>query len=142
LQRIAGYVGKAQRFASSFELEQHLRQIAAPFGPLSDAQWRHLARYSAKQLPDGAVVYRYDPGIAAAFKGPLQAVDLWTSWQQIQCPTLVLRGAESDLLLRSDAQAMTQRGPCAHLVEFPGVGHAPALLDAAQIAVVREWLLD
>jgi pimeloyl-ACP methyl ester carboxylesterase len=35
---------------------------------------------------------------------------------------------------------MTRRGPRARLVEFPGVGHAPALMDRAQIAVIEDFL--
>jgi pimeloyl-ACP methyl ester carboxylesterase len=61
-------------------------------------------------------------------------------WDQVRCPTLVIRGAESDLLRRQDAAAMTQRGPKARLVEFPGIGHAPALMAADQIAAVEAFL--
>ncbi|HEX7968648.1 MAG TPA: alpha/beta hydrolase, partial [Stellaceae bacterium] len=68
-------------------------------------------------------------------------VDLWPSYDAIRCPTLLLRGAESDLLRPSDAEAMTQRGPRAKLVEFPGIGHAPALMAEDQIAAIRDFLL-
>jgi pimeloyl-ACP methyl ester carboxylesterase len=68
-------------------------------------------------------------------------VDLWAQWDRIVCPTLVLRGAQSDLPRAADAQSMTARGPRAALVEFPGVGHAPALMAADQIAAVRGFLL-
>lgn len=54
----------------------------------------------------------------------------------------MLRGAESDLLTHETAEAMTRRGPRAKLVEIPGVGHAPALMDREQIAIVEEFLLD
>ncbi|MCP6134364.1 alpha/beta hydrolase, partial [Klebsiella pneumoniae] len=55
-------------------------------------------------------------------------------------PTLLIRGAQSDLLSAETAQAMTQRGPRARLVELPGIGHAPTLIHADQIAVVRDFL--
>jgi pimeloyl-ACP methyl ester carboxylesterase len=58
------------------------------------------------------------------------------------CPTLLLRGAESDLLSPATAQAMTQRGPRARLHEFAGVGHAPTLVAPDQVAVVRDFLLS
>jgi len=67
-------------------------------------------------------------------------VDLWALWDRINCPVLVLRGAESDLLLAETAQEMTRRGPRAEVIEIPGCGHAPALLDAGQIDPVRAWL--
>jgi pimeloyl-ACP methyl ester carboxylesterase len=51
-----------------------------------------------------------------------------------------LRGAESDLLSRATWEDMAQRGPRARLAEIPGVGHAPMLMDAAQIGIVRDFL--
>ncbi len=114
----------------------------APFGPLTDAQWRHLAEHSAHHLDDGGLAPAYDPAIATAFAtGQYEDLDLWEHWDRITCPVLVLRGAESDLLLPDTAQEMTRRGPRAELVEFAGVGHAPALMAEDQIAVVRRWLL-
>jgi pimeloyl-ACP methyl ester carboxylesterase len=54
----------------------------------------------------------------------------------------VIRGAESDLLTPDVAQQLTRRGPKAKLVEFAGVGHAPTFMQADQIAVVKQFLLD
>ncbi|MFO1428681.1 MAG: alpha/beta hydrolase [Candidatus Competibacteraceae bacterium] len=142
LQRIAEYVGKPVRFATLDEMERWLRLVAAPFGPLTDAQWRHLTVHSARQLDNGEYAFAYDPGIAETFKAKLEDVDLWPVWEAVQCPVLLLRGAESDVLTRADAEAMQQRGPRATLVEFAGIGHAPALLASAQIEVVRDWLLE
>jgi len=141
LERIGTYVGLDPSFADLAALEATLRRIHAPFGPLSDAQWHHLASHSARKKPDGTLGLAYDPKIGDAFKqGPINDVDLWASWDAISCPTLVLRGAQSDILRPSDAQAMTQRGPHAKLVEFPGIGHAPALMAEDQIAAIREFL--
>ncbi|HYH43920.1 MAG TPA: alpha/beta hydrolase, partial [Burkholderiales bacterium] len=58
----------------------------------------------------------------------------------VTCPTLLLRGADSDLLLSETAVAMTQRGPGAALVEFAGVGHAPMLMTPEEVRIVREFL--
>ena len=140
LQRIADYVGKPARFASLDEMERCLRLVAAPFGPLTDAQWRHLTVHSARQLDSGEYVFAYDPGIAEPFKNKLEDVDLWPVWDAVRCPVLLLRGADSDVLTHADAAAMQTRGPQATLVEFAGIGHAPTLLDEQQIKVVRDWL--
>jgi pimeloyl-ACP methyl ester carboxylesterase len=143
LERIGAYVGKDPVFNTFAELEAYVRKVSAPFGALTDEQWHHLTLHGAKQHDDGSWGMRYDPDIAAPFrKGPLQDIDLWPYWDRISCPTLVLRGAESDLLLRETAQQMQTRGPRARLVEFPGVGHAPMLMSAEQITPVREFLLD
>lgn len=140
IARIADYVGTTPRFVDVEAAEAHLRQIHAPFGALSDGQWRHLTRHSIRALPDGGYGMRYDPGIAEAFRGEPADVDLWSVWDAIKIPVLVLRGAESDVLLPETAQEMTRRGPQARVVEIAGCGHAPALMDSEQIGIVRDWL--
>jgi len=141
LERLAAYVGKAGSFATLEALERYLRQVCAPFGPLTDAQWRHLAQCWARRNDDGSLSPAYDPGIGAAFSGELQDVVLWPVWDAVACPTLVLRGVQSDLLLRETALEMTRRGPRAALEEFDGVGHAPALMAGDQVEAVRRFLL-
>ncbi|MCC7548895.1 MAG: alpha/beta hydrolase [Burkholderiales bacterium] len=140
LERLAGYVGRTGPFADAHELERHLRTVHAPFGPLSDAQWSHLAHHSTRRNQDGSLSLAYDPAIAQALSGPAQDVVLWPLWDAVRCPTLVLRGADSDLLRADTAQEMTRRGPRARLLDFAAVGHAPALMDEDQIGAVAEFL--
>ena len=141
LERINTYLGRDLRFEDLAALESHLREVHAPFGPLTDAQWLHLATHSARTMPGGRLGLAYDQRLAEPMRtGPVEDVDLWPVWDQIRCPVLVLRGTESDLLLAETAREMTERGPKAELVEFEGVGHAPALMAEDQIRVVRAWL--
>jgi pimeloyl-ACP methyl ester carboxylesterase len=141
LQRINSYLGLDLRFASLDALEAHLREIHAGFGPLTDAEWRHLAEYSAARREDGRFGLNYDQRLGQPMKtGPIEDVDLWPVWEQIRCPVLVLRGISSDLLLAETAAEMTRRGPRAEVVEVDGTGHAPALMAKDQIAIVRSWL--
>ena len=146
LQRIGAYLGQPLRWGSVEEAAEYLRGISAGFGPHTREQWLALTRPMLK--PDGAgFKLHYDPAIAVPFRAltPELArageVMLWASYDALRCPTLLLRGAESDLLARDTALAMTVRGPRARLVEFDGVGHAPTLVAPDQIAVVREFLL-
>jgi pimeloyl-ACP methyl ester carboxylesterase len=142
LARIGSYVGRDPSFRDVAEIEAALRVVAASFGPLSDAQWRHLATHSARKKPDGNLGFAYDPHIGDAFRAAEPAdIDLWSAWDAVRCPTLVIRGADSDLLRRADAEAMTRRGPNAKLVELPGIGHAPALMAPDQIAAISDFLL-
>jgi pimeloyl-ACP methyl ester carboxylesterase len=142
MERIAAYVGKDPRFKTFSEMENYVRMVSAPFGPLTDAQWKHLTQHNTRQHADGSWGMNYDPGIALPFqKGPLADIDLGHYFDAVACPTLLLRGAQSDLLQRETALAMTQRGPRPRLVEFEGVGHAPMLMAADQITAVREFLL-
>lgn len=144
LRRIGEYVGKAPRFPNLEAAEQFTRFVSAPFGTLTDAQWRHLTEHSVRQAEDGLWEMRYDPAIAEAFQLGFvmhQDVILWPYYDAIRCPTLVIRGAESDLLPQAALEEMARRGPKAWTREIPGVGHAPMFQDAAQVAVVRDFLL-
>jgi pimeloyl-ACP methyl ester carboxylesterase len=109
---------------------------------LSDEHWAHLTRYSVRQRQDGHYETVYDPGIAVPMRQvPVADLNLWPVWDQIRCPVLVLRGANSDVLLKETAEKMKTRGPKVEVVEFDGVGHAPPLLASRHIDVVRRWLL-
>lgn len=140
LQRIGAYVGKSPTFTSLDEAERYIRSISATFGMLTDAQWRHLTEHSVRRLADGAWRMIYDPAIAQGFTGPLVDIDLWSVWDRIGIPGLVLRGKDSDLLSHDTAQTMTQRGPRAALVEFENVGHAPMLMADDQVGAVVDFL--
>ncbi|MBV8099933.1 MAG: alpha/beta hydrolase, partial [Verrucomicrobia bacterium] len=140
LKRIAAYLESSPLFDDLEGVEKYLREIYAPFGDLSDENWGHLARYSTRAMPDNKLGLAYDPAIAQAFRAVNQDVDLWWTYDRVRCPVLVLHGLESDVLPTPTAQQMTQRGPRAQLVEFPKIGHAPALMDPAQIAIVAEFL--
>ncbi|MEO8741243.1 MAG: alpha/beta hydrolase [Casimicrobiaceae bacterium] len=142
LARIATYVGLDPLFDSFTALEAHVRAVSATFGPLTDAQWEALSRSTARQVKDGRWRLKYDPGIAAPFRVAAAApTDLWSLWDAIKCPTLVLRGAQSDLLSSATAQAMHERGPKPEVIEHVGIGHAPMLLTADQIDPVVRFLL-
>ena len=144
LERIGTYIGRTPAFASLEEADRYVRAVAAPFGPHSDAQWRFLAETWVRKQPDGTWRAHYDPRIADAYAAspPDKDLDLWPIYDAVRCPTLVLRGELSDLLSRDTAGDMTRRGPKAKVVEVRGVGHAPTLLNAEQIGIVREFLLS
>jgi pimeloyl-ACP methyl ester carboxylesterase len=142
LKRLSQFVGLDPSFANLDALEADLGRNAAPFGPLTDSQWRHLAHHSARYRPDGTLGYAYDPRIAEPFRQRnWEAIPLWDQWDAIKVPTLVLRGAESDVLEPGTALEMSRRGPHAKVVELAGIGHAPALMADDQIAIVRDFLL-
>ena len=142
MARIGTYVGMDPRFASFAETEQYVRAVSVSFGPLTDAQWRHLTLHNSKQHADGSWGMNYDPGVALPFRKALDKdIVLWNHYDAVRCPTLLLRGAQSDLLLRETAIAMTQRGPKPRLVEFADTGHAPMLMADDQIQVIGDFLL-
>ena len=155
LFRMKGYITRGRRFSDLGEVEAYLRQVCAPFGPLTDEQWKHMARHGARR-EDGEgsspYVLRYDPAIGEGLHGHidpefpmgpdmLRGIDLWNVWSKVTCPTLVLRGADSEVLLKKTLDEMQSRKPGLQVVEFPGVGHAPALMNEEQIGVVKRFLL-
>jgi pimeloyl-ACP methyl ester carboxylesterase len=143
LERLAAYVGMAPAFPDLATAEQYVRAVSATFGPHSDAEWRFLTEVVVRENPDGSLRMHYDPKLAEPFRKnmPEKDMELWALWDAIRCPTLVLRGAQSDLLTRETCAQMHGRGPKAKVVEIPGVGHAPTLMHADQIRIVEEFLL-
>jgi pimeloyl-ACP methyl ester carboxylesterase len=144
LARIRDYMMAApERFPSMQALEQHLRAVHAPFGQLTDAQWAHLARFSARNVLDvahgSAYALHYDPKITEPIKEsvPLD-VDMWPLWEMINIPVLAIRGEHSDLLLLETFERMREEG--AETLTITNAGHAPALMDSPSIAAVREFL--
>ena len=144
LERIATYVGLTPPLPTIEAAEQYVRAVSASFGKHSDAEWRFLTEVVVRQNADGSYRMHYDPRIAEPFKQtmPEGDMELWPVYDQIACPTLVIRGALSDLLSRDTCEKMAARGPKAKLVEFPDVGHAPTLMHADQIDAVRKFLLS
>lgn len=149
---LKGHVGSQTRFASALEVEEYMRRACAAFGPMDDAWWQHLVRHGAEQLEDGSYRLLYDPDISRGLPvhrdpelpiGPefLRGIDLWSIWKAVRCPVLVLRGADSAVLPANVVDQMRRWQPNLKVVEFPGVGHAPALADPDQIGTVREFLL-
>jgi pimeloyl-ACP methyl ester carboxylesterase len=142
LERIAAYVGLAPVFPDIETAEQYVRAVSATFGPHSDAEWRFLTEVVMRRNADGTLRLHYDPKLAEPFRAnmPEKDLELWDLWDAIRCPTLVLRGAQSDLLTRETCEQMAGRGPKAKVVELPGIGHAPTLMHEDQIRIVREFL--
>ncbi|MDO8450058.1 MAG: alpha/beta hydrolase [Rhodoferax sp.] len=150
LQRIGEYLGQSGHFASVQQAADAMWAMSSSFGPHTPAQWLALSRHMVKPVGDaaGSVKLHYDPAIAVPFRAMTQEsalqseAMLWQVYDHITASTLLLRGALSDLLSHETAQAMTQRGPRARLVEFEGVGHAPTFIADDQVQTVVSFLLD
>ncbi|WP_313070303.1 alpha/beta hydrolase [Melaminivora sp.] len=147
LERIGRYVGQPLRFDSVEQGARALWEISSSFGPHSEQEWLALSRPMLRPAPGGGFMLHYDPAIAQPLRGLTReqaeagAAQLWQLYDQIGAEVLLLRGQDSDLLSRETARQMGERGPRARLVEFAGVGHAPTLVDGAQVAAVTDFLL-
>jgi pimeloyl-ACP methyl ester carboxylesterase len=149
LQRISSYIGADPRFETEQEGADKMWAVSTSFGPHTPAQWLALSLPMLRPVTDGSggkFKLHYDPAIAIPVKAttPELAAQgeamLWQLYDAIATPTLLIRGADSDLISPETARAMQARGPKAKLVEFAGVGHAPTLIAADQVAAVTEFL--
>lgn len=144
VERIRSYAGNPPAFDTMAQLEAFFRTVYKPYGWLSDAQWKRLTETSTRRLPDGRVTPHYDPAMVRQFTDHPRDYDLWEHYDRIRVPVLLLRGEDSDLVLRDAAQEMLTRGPgllgLAKVVEVPGCGHAPALNVPEQLDLVRQFI--
>lgn len=151
LARIGEYVGKPVRFAALEQAVDYIAWVSAPFGLRSRDEWREITETVVRPVRDAqgeGWVMHYDPAIAEPFRAitadsaAAGEAAMWALYQRIGCPTLLTRGAQSDLLSAATAQRMTEVGPRARLAQFDGVGHAPMFMHDDQIDVVRRFLLE
>lgn len=149
LARIGAYLGRSVKFDSLQQAADAMWAISTSFGPHTPEQWLELSRHMVKPVAgsDSAVTLHYDPAIAVPFTAVTQEAaaqgeaSLWALYDGLQAQTLLVRGAQSDLLSPQTAKRMTERGPKARLVEFAGVGHAPTLIAADQVETVASFIL-
>lgn len=147
--RIGQFLGRVARFDSLQQAADAMWAVSSSFGPHTPAQWLALSRHMVKPVAGSsqAVTLHYDPAIAVPFGAMTQEsaaegeATLWQLYDGIRAPTLLLRGADSDLLSAATARQMGERGPKARLVEFAGVGHVPTLIAPDQVDAVASFLL-
>lgn len=144
IERIKAYAGNPPAFDTVSELEAFLRTVYKPYGWLSDAQWRRMTETSTRRLPDGRVTPHYDPAMVRQFTVHDDDYLIWSHYDAIEVPVMILRGAESDLVLPDTVEAMRHRGPGAAgrltVLEVPGCGHAPALNVPEQLEPIAAFL--
>ena len=144
IARIRAYAGNPPAFGTMAELEAFFRQAYKPFGWLSDAQWRRLAETSARRLPDGRLTPHYDPAMVQQFVNYPDDYLLWEHYDRLTQPVLLLRGAESDLVLPETVERMRTQGPGRagrlQVIEVLGCGHAPALNVPEQLDAVLNFI--
>lgn len=131
-----------ERFESLDEVLIHMR-VHAPL--YSEAMLRHRAEHAVRALPGGGFTWKYDRALRDAIRqGRMRApTDLWPQWRAIACPTLLVRGAQSDVLSDETAKRMVDELPVARLVVVPGAGHTvPGDQPAAFQALLLECLMS
>ena len=109
----------------------------------SEPVMRRRLTGQTQTLPDGNLGWKFDPAIREQrINGTAApAVDLWPALEKITCPTLVVRGTETDLLTKETAQQMIDTLAQGSLVEIERAGHMVFEDNPADfIAAVKGWL--
>lgn len=145
LSRIAGYVGRTDPVATLEDAAERIRAINQPAFPSETEApfWLKFAERTFRKRPDGRYELDYDPAIATPFKAAPQtaAPDLWPVFGALaDVPTLVVRGAISDLISRETVQLMHTRKPDLVSVEVADVGHAPTLEEDTAWTALWQFL--
>jgi pimeloyl-ACP methyl ester carboxylesterase len=122
LQRVRAMMAQSpERIESEEWAVEYIRRA----NPLQDLDLlRGRVRHGLKRLPDGGLTWKYAKGLRDMMRqGRRDAVDLWEPLARIPCPTLIVRGAESDILSPEVARKMTERLPDGRVVEIARAGH-------------------
>lgn len=138
--RIADYVSNPPVFDSVVAMEDWLRSSYAPFGDNPDSFWRRLTDTSLRRDDAGRIAVHYDPKIASQFTLHKGDLDVWPQYDAIRSRTLLIRGANSDVLPQPVADEMIARGPRPDYVEIAGVGHAPTFVAGDQQRLLERFL--
>lgn len=134
--------GAPERFETVQDAIAHMRANNPRY---TDAMLHHRARHAVRPLPDGGFTWKYDRALREAIRQGRMRVpaDLWPQWRAIACPTLLVRGAESDVLSETTARRMIETLPAARLVVVPGAGHTvPGDQPAAFQSLLRQFLMS
>jgi len=140
MQRIADYAGREHIFHSRHDAEDFLRKVTEPFAIRNPLHWKRFAEFSIWEIKEGIFTFACDPRVMHAVEAAqIEDIDLKPFWQSVQCPTLLLRGEHSDVLLENVAQEMASEDHVTY-VEFKNVGHAPSLMDDEHIDIIQSWI--
>jgi pimeloyl-ACP methyl ester carboxylesterase len=141
LTRITNYVGEApERFKDLSEVVKYYKQHYPAMAKLADSVVADQVKWSVKPGADGDLVWKMDPNVRRPLRGATaqQRFDLWVPYARIACPTLIVRGADSDILDGATASRMCKVHKRAKTVEVPGVGHAPSLTEPESLGAIKE----
>lgn len=144
IARILSYTGKSTAVESWDDAVAYVRGTSSTAYPHFGADdWRRFAERTFRD--DGAGPrLDYDPAIAGPLKPPSRLVTFmaWLLFRKLarHRPTLLIRGATSDIISRDIAERMKKHAPGLELAEVPEVGHAPILDEPAAVAAIDKFL--
>ena len=144
LSRIRSYVGKSNTWPTWLHAARAVAEANESVYPdfqLED--WLAMAKRLYRLNSAGRIVLDYDMKIAEPFRVPGNEAgpDMWRALEGLKTvPTLLVRGATSDVLAASVAERMAGVLEQGDLLTIPATGHAPTLDEPAAIAAIDRLL--
>lgn len=141
LQRVVALMAHSPETLESEEWAVRYLRIGNPLH--DEAELRHRVKHGIRRLPDGTLAWKYSKGLRVMMReGRREAMDLWAPLRRVACPTLLVRGSESDILTAEQAVRVIEALPGSRLEEISGAGHTvPGDRPADFARAVRSFLL-
>jgi pimeloyl-ACP methyl ester carboxylesterase len=157
LRRLSKYAQTPHQFNNKDEATQYYKTIYADFGQLTESEWTEFSDNSIRLESSGLYTPKCDPDITnnkthsqfiwdfmhhphKTFEGVFFDVDLWSIWEHVKCPVLIVHGEHSDILLPEYITKMKKVHPKTDVMEIADAGHAPALLKVGEHEQINLWL--
>ncbi|MCV2894767.1 alpha/beta fold hydrolase [Lentibacter sp. XHP0401] len=142
IERILTYAGNLPEFDRVEEAAAWLHTVYDPFGPAPESFWERMVRSSLRRRSDGRFTLHYDPRIIQQFEYSAAELTSWDRYRRITLPTHVLAGAKSDILTPDILARMKEQGPKPAVTLFESCGHAPALANPEDAALLRHVIAE
>jgi pimeloyl-ACP methyl ester carboxylesterase len=141
IARIGSYVGESpSEFNNLPEVAAYYRANYPAMSNIPEAELVEQVKWSVKPAGNGKLTWKMDPQIRKPMRTAARPLDMWVPFARIEAPTLVIRGAESDILAARTVERMKSVAPHVESVEIPGVGHAPTLREPKSLAAILKFL--
>jgi esterase len=140
-ERIARGLGASDVFASEDEAVAQAREG----NPRPTDQWlRHRVAHNLRPAGDGSLTLKWDKALrdGTAVRDDHSEEERWEAWRGVKCPTLLIRGADSDVLAVETAEQMLAENPHGTLAVVPDCGHSITLeRPEGLVDALRPWFL-
>ena len=143
--RIIGYNAEQPDFATLNEGYDYLRSLSAGDGIFDDKIWQHMCINSFQRNQAKRWELKRDLKLSQSLIEGLNnsgSIDFWPQWQQINSPSLIIHGQQSDLLAATTVKKMQLINPLTEVLTVADAGHAPYLYRQEHLSKIEQFLLS
>lgn len=143
--RIAGYSKEQPDFATFGEACNYFRQNAVSDGIYDEAVWHHVCINSFQRNEANRWELKRDIKLALSLADGMIGkanIEFWQYWQQINAPTLVIHGEQSDILTMATIHKMQQINTLTEVLRVVDAGHSPYLYRLEHLKRISSFLFQ